>query len=78
MYLVINDSIYAKKAIEIGKTGIPIRFLRDGVHGENDLSVIAMFQKEGFVYEISTYNGKNEDEAICVDFFYVSKENGYI
>lgn len=78
MYLILDDVIYVDKAIEIGKTGIPIKFIRDGTHSEKDLDVIVKFKQEGFLYDISTFNGKYEDNAICVDFHFVSKENGYI
>lgn len=78
MYLILNDVIYVEKAIEVGKTGIPIKFLRDGVHSEKDLDVIMKFKQEGFLYDISTFKGKYEENAICVEFWYVSKENGYI
>ena len=80
MYLTLTDTLdqYVDKAIEIGKTGIPVRLLRDGVHGTDDLAVILKFQKAGFMYEIKSYKGKYEDNAICVEFHYVSKENGYI
>lgn len=78
MYLILNDVIYVDKAIEIGKSGIPVKFIRDGTHSEKDLEVIMKFKQEGFVYDISTIKGKYEENAICVDFCYVSKENGYI
>ncbi len=78
MYLILNDIIYVDKAIEIGKTGIPIKFLRDGVRSEKDLDVIMKFKQEGFVYDINTFKGKYEENAICIDFYFISKENGYI
>lgn len=80
MYITLTDTNdhYVEKAIEIGKTGIPVRFLRDGVHGTNDLAVILKFQNAGFLYEIKSYKSKYDDKAICVEFHYVSKENGYI
>lgn len=61
------------KAIEIGKTGIPVKFLRDGVHGTGDLAVILKFQNAGFLYDIKSYKSKYDDNAICVEFHYVSK-----
>ena len=50
MFITLTDTHdhYVEKAIEIGKTGIPVRFLRDGVHGTDDLAVILKFQKAGF------------------------------
>lgn len=80
MFITLTDTHdnYIDRAIEIGKTGIPVRFLRDGVHGTDDLAVVLKFQKAGFLYDITTYKGKYEDNAICVEFHYVSKENGYI
>lgn len=80
MYITLTDTLdsYVDKAIEIGKTGIPVRFERDGVHGTDDLAVILKFQQAGFKYDIRTYKGKYEDNAIRVEFHYVSKENGYI
>lgn len=78
MYLILEDVIYVEKAIAIGKTGIPIRFIRDGAHSQKDLAVIMRFKDEGFLYDISTFKGKYEEDAICVDFRFVSKENGYI
>lgn len=80
MYIALTDthSNYVEKAIEIGKTGIPVKLLRDGVHGTDDLAVILKFKEAGFLFDIKTYKGKYEDNAICVEFHYVSKENGYI
>lgn len=80
MYITLTDTFdhYVEKAIALGKTGIPVRFLRDGVHGMNDLAVILKFQNAGFLYEIKSYKSKYDDNAICVEFHYVSKENGYI
>ena len=80
MYLALTDTHgnYVEKAIEIGKTGVPVRLLRDGVHATDDLAVVLKFQQAGFLYDIKTYKGKYEDNAICVEFHYVSKENGYI
>jgi hypothetical protein len=78
MYLILNDVIYVDKAIEIGKTGIPVKFIRDGTHSEKDLEVIMKFKQEGFIYDIDTIKGKYEENAICVEFYYASKENGYI
>lgn len=78
MYLILNDIIYLEKAIEIGKTGIPIKFVRDGVRSDKDVDVIMKFKQEGFVYDISTFKGKYEENAICVDFYFISKDNGYI
>lgn len=78
MYLVLNDTCYVDKAIEIGKKGIPIQFIRDGTHSEKDLEVITKFKQEGFLCDISTFKGKHEENAICVDFYFISCENGYI
>lgn len=78
MYLILNDIIYLEKAIEIGKTGIPIKFVRDGVRSDKDVDVIMKFKQEGFVYDISTFKGKYEENAICIDFYFISKDNGYI
>lgn len=80
MYITLTDTFdqYVERAIAIGKTGIPVRFERDGVHGMKDLDVIIKFQNAGFKYEISTYKGRYDDNAIRVEFHYVSKENGYI
>ena len=78
MYLILNDIIYLEKAIEMGKTGIPIKFVRDGVRSEKDVDVIMKFKQEGFVYDISTFKGKYEENAICIDFCFISKDNGYI
>lgn len=78
MYLILNDIIYLEKAIEIGKTGIPIKFVRDGVRSNKDVDAIMKFKQEGFVYDISTFKGKYEENAICIDFYFISKENGYI
>lgn len=80
MFITLTDThdSHIDKAIEIGKTGIPVRFERDGVHGTGDLAVIVKFQNAGFLYDISTYRGKYDENAIRVEFHYVSKENGYI
>lgn len=80
MYITLTDTLdqYVDKAIEIGKMGIPVRFERDGTHGTRDLDVIVKFQKAGFVYDITTFKGKYDENAIRVEFHYVSKENGYI
>ena len=80
MFITLIDTWeeYIEKAIEIGKTGIPVRFERDGVHGIKDLEIVAKFQEAGFTHEISTFKGKYEDKAIRVEFRYVSKENGYV
>ena len=80
MYFTLIDTWddYIEKAIEIGKTGVPVRFERDGVHGTKDLEVILKFQNAGFKHEITTFKGKYEDNAIRVEFHYVSKANGYI
>lgn len=80
MYITLTDTFdqYVERAIEIGKTGIPVRFERDGTHSTGDLDVIVKFQEAGFKYVISTYKGRYDDNAIRVEFYYVSKENGYI
>lgn len=80
MYITLTDTFdhTVDKAIEIGKTGIPVRFERDGVHGTGDLGVIVKFRKAGFLYDITTYKGRYDEEAIRVEFHYVSKDNGYI
>ena len=78
MYFAISDVGYVDKAIEIGKTGIPIKFIRDAAHSENDLAVIMKFKQEGFIYDINTFKGKYEENAICIDFYFISKDNGYI
>ena len=78
MYLILSDILYADKAIELGKSGIMIKFIRDGTRSEKDLDVIMKFKQEGFLYDISTFRGKYEENAICIDFYFVSKENGYI
>ena len=80
MFITLTDTWdeCINKAIEIGKMGIPVRFERDGVHGTRDLDVIVKFQKAGFLYDITTFKGKYDNEAIRVEFHYVSKENGYI
>lgn len=80
MYITLTDTLdqYVERAIEIGKTGIPVRFERDGTHGTGDLGVIVKFQKAGFLYNITTYKGKYDEDAIRVEFHYRSKENGYI
>lgn len=78
MNLIFYDTAYVDKAIELGKTGIPIKFIRDGVRSEKDLDVIIKFQEQGFIYDIKTFKGKYEENAICVDLYFISKENGYI
>lgn len=80
MFITLTDTFdkYVDRAIELGKTGIPVRFERDGVHGMKDLEIVAKFQEAGFTHEISTFKGKHEDKAIRVEFHYISKENGYI
>lgn len=78
MYLILSDILYVDKAIELGKSGIMIKFIRDGTRSEKDLDVIMKFKQEGFLYDISTFRGKYEKNAICIDFYFVSKENGYI
>lgn len=80
MYITLTDTFdhLVDKAIEIGKTGVPVRFERDGIHGTRDLDVIVKFQKAGFLYDITTFKGRFDDNAIRVEFHYVSKENGYI
>lgn len=80
MYITLTDTFdeYVERAIEIGKTGIPVRFERNGVHGVKDLAIVAKFQEAGFKFEISTYKGRHDDNAIRVEFHYVSKENSYI
>ena len=80
MYITLTDTLdqYVERAIEIGKTGIPVKFERDGTHSVGDLDVIVKFQEAGFKYVISTYKGRYDDNAIRVEFYYVSKENGYI
>lgn len=78
MNLILYDTAYVDKAIELGKTGIPIKFVRDGVRSEKDLDVIIKFKEEGFIYDIKTFKGKYEENALCIDFYFVSKENGYI
>lgn len=80
MYITLTDThdYYVDKAIEIGKTGIPIRFERDGVHGTRDLDIIVKFQNAGFLYDITTFKGKYDEKAIRVEFHYVSNESAYI
>ena len=78
MNLILYDTAYVDKAIELGKTGIPIKFIRDGARSEKDLDVIIKFQDEGFIYDIKTFKGKYEENALCIDFYFVSQENGYI
>lgn len=80
MYITLTDTFdqYVERAIALGKTGIPVKFVRDGVHGIKDLEIVAKFQEAGFLYNITTYKGRYDDNAICVEFHYVSKENGYI
>lgn len=80
MCIVLTDTNdeYVDKAIEIGKTGIPVRFERDGIHGTGDLGVIIKFKEAGFLFDITTYKGRYENNAIRVEFHYVSKDNGYI
>lgn len=78
MTLILYDTMYVDKAIELGKTGIPIKFIRDGDRSEKDLDFIMRFKEEGFIFNISTFKGKYEENAICVDLYFVSKENGYI
>lgn len=78
MNLILYDAVYVDKAIELGKAGIPIKFIRDGARSEKDLDVIIKFKDEGFIYDIKTFKGKYEENAVCIDFYFVSKENGYI
>ena len=78
MTLILYDTLYVDKAIELGKAGIPIKFIRDGKRSEKDLDFIIRFEEEGFAYNISTFKGKYEENAICVDLYFISKENGYI
>ena len=78
MNLIFYDTIYVDKAIELGKTGIPIKFIRDGTRSEQDLDVIMKFKNEGFIYNIKTFKGKYEENALCIDFYFVSQENRYI
>ena len=78
MTLILYDTLYLEKAIELGKTGIPIKFIRDGARSEKDLDVIMKFKSEGFICDIKTFKGKYEENAICVDLYFVSKENGCI
>ena len=80
MYITLTDThnLYVEMAIEIGKTGIPVRFERDGVHGTRDLDVIVKFQKAGFLYNITTFKGKYDENAIRVEFHYPSDKDGYI
>lgn len=80
MYITLTDTLdqYVERAIEIGKTGIPVRFERDGVHGTDDLYVIIKFQNAGFLYNITTYKGRYDKDAIRVEFHYPSDKNGYI
>ena len=40
--------------------------------------VIIKFQDEGFIYDIKTFKGKYEENALCIYFYFVSQENGYI
>ena len=78
MNLIFYDIIYVDKAIEIGKTGIHIKFIRDGTRSEKDLDVIMRFVKEGFIYDIKTFKGEYEENALCIDFYFMSQENAYI
>jgi hypothetical protein len=70
--------MYVDKAIELGKTGIPIKFIRDGTRSEKDIDVIMRFKNNGFIYDIKTFKGKYEENAVCIDFYFSSQENGYI
>ena len=76
MYITLESTFDRdiNRAIEIGKTGIPVRFLRDGEHGTRDLEVILKFQEAGFVHRISSYRGKFEKNAICVEFIATDRE----
>lgn len=78
MTLIFYDTMYVDKAIEIGKTGIPIKFIRDGTRSEKDIDVIMRFKNNGFIYDIKKFKGKYEENAVCVDFYFASQENGYI
>lgn len=64
------------RAIELGKTGIPVRFERDGEHNTRDLEVLLKFQEAGFVHRICSYRGKFEKNAICVEFIATDKARG--
>ena len=58
-------------AIKIGKeTGCIIRFVRDGVHGTDDLNVILKFQLAGFKYFIERIESKYDKQALEVTFRY--------
>lgn len=80
MYITLTDTLdqIVERAIEIGKTGIPVRFERDGAHGTGDLEVIVKFQEAGFLYDITTYKGRYDEKAIRVEFHYPSEQGGYI
>lgn len=60
-------------AIKAGKElGCMIRFIRDGVHGTDDLNVVFAFQEAGFEYSIGRYyESKYQDkDSIEVVFRY--------
>lgn len=76
MHITLKDTFdeTIENAIKIAKENrIDVIFERDGRHGTKDLSVIVKFVKAGFAYDIKTYKGVYEDEAIRVTFVYLGK-----
>ena len=76
MHITLKDTFdeTIENAIKIAKENhLDVIFERDGTHGTADLGVIVKFVKAGFAYDIKTYKGVWEDEAIRVIFVYVGK-----
>ena len=59
-------------AIKVGKeTGCIIRFIRNGIHGTDDLDVVLRFQLAGFKYFITRIESEYDKRALEVTFRYV-------
>lgn len=77
MYITLTETFdyEVETAIKIAKEhNITVYFDRDGIHGTDDLAVIIKFRNAGFCYDIRTYKGKYEEEAIRVVFQYIPKQ----
>lgn len=76
MYITLTDTFDStvEKAITTAKKhNIDVYFDRDGERGMKDIDVILKFKQAGFSFDITTYKGRFEENAIRVIFQYISK-----
>lgn len=76
MFITLTDTFSntVEKAISVAKENkLDVVFLRDGVHGTDDLAVVLAFQNAGFAYSIRGYKGEYDSNAIKVVFHYIEK-----